>query len=181
MFKNFVGMVTLDQKAYEDASKAGPGTAALSFLVAALAMSLGLFWINWDVISLIGGVIGGFIGMAIGFFIVVFIFWIFAKMFGGKGAYGTHYVALSHLALWSVLFAIPFIGPVIAVVGEIWSIVMSVFITKHVHKLSTGKAAAAVIIPYAIFLLLLLVFIALVIALLVGMGVSIGGLEALGV
>jgi len=39
-------------------------------------------------------------------------------------------------------------------IGGLWAIVMHIVLTQNIHKITTGKAAAAVLIPYAIFVII---------------------------
>ncbi len=118
----------------------------------------------------------GILGMAIGYliwtFIIVGIWWIIAKVLGGKAGFVEQYRAQSVgiVAYW--LGVIPVVGPMILWLVEIWYLVMSVFIVKNVHKLKTWQAVVVVVVPIVVILVLLLIFLAAIIGLLVASGLS---------
>jgi len=94
----------------------------------------------------------------LGFFIGTGIYHLIAKAFGGRGtflaycySYLLFYVPLGIVAL--VLSMIPFLNYLAFVVG-IYEIVLLVFMTMAVHRLSGGKATLAVLtLPIAIIAL----------------------------
>ena len=173
-FDTFVGMVKLEPKAYKAAAKNDLKGSALNFALAAIAISLGGFWLTFDVLGLVGGAIALWIVYFIAVAIGVFIVWLFAKFLGGKASYSTHYNGGSYLVLWAVPMVVPIIGQIISFVGGLWAIVMHVFLIKEVHKLSTGKAVAAVLIPYALISFVILFFIGVGLTALI----AAGGLDA---
>lgn len=89
--------------------------------------------------------------MVIMFAIGVLIVWGLARLFGGKANYGEHYMSASYLSLWAIPSIIPIIGPMISFLGSLWAIVMHVVLVQGIHRVSVGKAAAAVLIPYVLF------------------------------
>ncbi len=173
-------MVKLEDKAFGETTKSSFGTAALNLAMIAVAVALGAFWLTMDVGALISSIVGVFIGLLVGYFVVTFIFWIFAKMFGGTGGYMAHYNGLTHIGLWALLSIIPVVGTGLAGLGGLWGIVMNIFYTKKLHSLPTGKAVAAVLIPYAIFIVLAIVVAAMMAAFMVATLGGLGGLSALG-
>ena len=60
------------------------------------------------------------------------------------------------------LTPIPILGQLIALVAGIYAIVLSILGIREVHSTTTGKAALVVLIPAAVILFLVLLFIALV-------------------
>jgi len=151
LLNRFLGMVKLEKKPYQEASKETFSTAAMNFLLAAAASALGAFFLTWDVFGLVGSLVVGWIGLVVMFAIGVLIVWGLARLFGGKANYGEHYMSASYLSLWIVPSIIPIIGPFISMIGGLWAIVMHVVLTQNIHKITTGKAAAAVLIPYVLF------------------------------
>jgi len=110
--------------------------------------------------SLAGSLIGFFIGQGILFGL--------AKAFGGQGTFTQQgYVFLLFqvpLGILEGLFRLlPVLGGLIALVGVIYEIVLSVFAIQGVHRLSGGKASAVVLIPIGVALLLLCAVIVLVV------------------
>lgn len=105
-------------------------------------------------IALLSGVGGFFLGQG--------IIYLLAKAFGGQGsfmvqAYTTLLYQVPITLVGALLSLIPFVG---AAAG-IYSYVLEAFQLMAVHRLSTGKAIAVVVIPIAVSFLLIFVFIAL--------------------
>lgn len=87
----------------------------------------------------------------IGFFIGAGLYHLIAKAFGGRGTFLTYcycYLLLGvPLSIVSgLLNLIPFIGPFIAIAVSIYQIVLQVYMTMAVHRLTGGKATLAVLI-----------------------------------
>ncbi len=104
----------------------------------------------------------------VGFFIGVGVIYLFAKMFGGEGsflqqAYTTLLFSVPIGIITSLLGLIPIVGTIGGLLG-IYSIVLNIFSVMAVHRLSGGKATAAVLLPGAILLLLVCVGLIILIA-----------------
>lgn len=134
---------------------------AINFFIAALAISLGAFWSGFDVLNLVSDTLGTWLGYFIAVALGVLIVWGVAKLLGGKAKYSTHYNAGSYLTLATVPMIIPGIGQILGGLLSLWAIVMHVFLIKEIHKLSMGKAVLAIVIPYAIILVLVFFLVAL--------------------
>jgi hypothetical protein len=76
---------------------------------------------------------------------------LFARMFGGQGTYAATCRNWGFCHSPSALGLIPLLGMMVA---GVWSIVLEVYAVKHAHRLSGGKAAAAVLLPVGILLVL---------------------------
>ena len=98
-------------------------------------------------------------------FIWVGILHLIAKAFKGQGDYYGYYQAMGVGSIVGWGGIIPYIG----VIFSIWSIVVNVVITKHVQKLSTGQAAAVVLMPVLVMFIL-----GIFLAVFVGMGMFMG-------
>jgi len=166
------GVLTLKERSVKNAAKGGFGQPMLIFTVVAIIYALAaLLWMPGRFFSVL---IGTFIGLFIASFIWFGIIWLFAKMFGGKGAFMDQYKPMSDALLVDVLSLVPFIGGLVA---GIWHIVASITIVKTVHKLSSGKAVAAVLIPVAIILVIGIILAIAAATLFAGMmGSMMGGL-----
>ncbi len=88
-----------------------------------------------------------------------------AKAFKGEGGYYGYYQAMGVGSIVGWGGIIPYIG----IIFSIWSVVVNVVITKHVQKLTTGKAAAVVLMPVLVGFIL-----GIFIAVFVGMGMFMG-------
>lgn len=143
------GVLTLKEKSVKDAAKGGFGRPMLIFTTISVIYALAaLLWLPGGFFKVL---ISTFIGLFIASFIWFGIVWLFAKMFGGKGAFMDQYKPMSDALLVDVLSLIPFIGGLVA---GIWHIVASITVVKTIHKLSSGKAVAAVLIPVAIIIVI---------------------------
>lgn len=83
---------------------------------------------------------------------------LFARLLGGRGGL-VHYLNASALSviphLLGVLAFIPCIGGLLALVGSIWGLAMQYKAVQVTHGLSQGRAIAAVLLPYILFVLLI--------------------------
>ena len=76
---------------------------------------------------------------------------LFAKMFGGQGTYAATCRNWGFCTGPGALGIVPGLG---ALVAAFWTIVLEVYAVKHAHRLSGGKAAAAVLVPFGILAVL---------------------------
>lgn len=83
------------------------------------------------------------------------VLWVFARVFGGKARFISHYrvQALGLVVYW--IGVIPAIGPAILWIVELWYVIMSIIIVREVHKIKAWQATLTVLIPIAIILILL--------------------------
>ncbi len=100
-----------------------------------------------------------FIAAIGGFFFNQGVIYVLAKAFGGQGNFLTQvYTALLFQApiglLSGLIGLIPYLGSMIASAGSIYGLVLQIFALMSVHRLSGGKAAAVVLIPVAVGILL---------------------------
>jgi hypothetical protein len=109
----------------------------------------------------------------LGFFIVAGIYHLIAKAFGGQGNFMTYcYSYLLFAAplgiLSSLLALIPIAGSYLTFPVSIYQIVLQIFMTMAVHRLSGGKATFAVLTPiivaFVLGCVLAVIFIALVVS-----------------
>lgn len=125
--------------------------------------------------SIVGGPIFAIAGVA--FFTA--IFWIMSRILGGRGSYGGLFSGLAFASVPSV-FTIPvtFLAFQFETLGlglsgmigfgvTVWTIVLTVIAVQANNNFSTGRALAAILIPLAIFFVLLIALIALVVVLIV--------------
>jgi hypothetical protein len=95
------------------------------------------------------------LGLAIG----TGILWLVGKLFSGKAAFMEMFRPLGYAYAPSALAIIPWIG---SLVGWAWSMVCAIIAVRESEDVSTGAAAAIVLIPAVIvfILVVILVFIA---------------------
>lgn len=172
LWETFFGMVKLEDKSYTTAAKAGFTAALINFVLVSVAMGIGQFWMNFNVVELILTAIVGTIFITIVWFIAVGIQWVIAKILGGKGDYMEQYVSSSYLTLFNLLYIIPVLGPIVATIGSIWTIVMNVVLIRNVHSLSTGKAVVVVLIPLILAIIIGILAAAAIIALIATIGLA---------
>ncbi|HEY3357025.1 MAG TPA: YIP1 family protein, partial [Polyangia bacterium] len=99
----------------------------------------------------IGLLIGPPIGVLLGVYVWGGIIHLFARMFGGQGSYAASSRNWGFTYSAACLSVVPFLGGMVAFV---WEIVLQVYAIKHAHRLTGGKAAAAVLLPVGILLVL---------------------------
>lgn len=96
------------------------------------------------------------------FFVGVGIQYLLAKAFNGQGTFPAQ--AYTHLlfkvpldiastVVSTVLVFVPYVGGLIGLAFLVYGVVLNVFQIKAVHRLTTGRAAAVVLIPYGVLLL----------------------------
>lgn len=111
-------------------------------------------------VPLIGA--GAFLISLGGFFLGQGITYLLSKAFGGQGSFLVQtYTTLLFQVPISIASALLSIIPFVGAAAGIYAYVLEAFQLMAVHRLSTGKAIAVVIIPIAVVFLLVFVFIAL--------------------
>lgn len=109
--------------------------------------------------------------MVIGTFISSAIYFVFAKLMGGKGSYMMQTLGITLISGGTMLLNIPFmvlgIIPCIGAIFSLASLVVSLYalysevrMIKAVHQLSTMKAVAVIVLPLIILFVIILVAIA---------------------
>jgi hypothetical protein len=98
---------------------------------------------------------GGLIGAFIGFFVISGILYVSAKIFGGQGSFlsqswllSLFYVPLNLIT--AVAGLIPFVGGIVAFAAFVYSVYLAVLAIASAHRMPTGRATAAVLLPLAI-------------------------------
>lgn len=107
------------------------------------------------------GIIAIPIANIVGWFIMIGVFHLIALLFGGKATFSELYRPLTVSSVIYWVSVIPFIGPVLSSIASLWEIVVSVVVIRDVHKLSTGKAVAVVVIPIVVVAVIALVMLTL--------------------
>jgi hypothetical protein len=127
--------------------------------------------LNSGVLGGLGGLgLGAIITVPIGFLISTGIYFVIAKLLGGKGEFGRYaYLNATFSApltiLSSLLSLIPGLGGCIAIFVSIYQVVLTYYATKVEHQLSSGRALMVVLLPLIAFF----VFFACMITLLIGL------------
>jgi len=108
----------------------------------------------------IAGTIGSIIFSIIGFLLFTGLLHLTARIFGGRGSYGTYtyliasfYIPLSLIS--SILVLVPFVGICVGPIILIYDIILAHFATRVEHGLSAGKSVFVVLIPVILILGLL--------------------------
>lgn len=97
----------------------------------------------------------------ISFFAGSGILYLAARAFGGQGAFlpyvYTYALITVPIALLTLLFSlIPCIGSLVQIAGGVYSVILLIYMTMGVHRLSGGRASAAVLIPIGTGILLVI-------------------------
>jgi len=121
------------------------------FLIQMLIPSSGLFSQAAPIVAAIGVAVC-FVFVLISFFAGSGILYGIAKAFGGQGtflsyAYSYSLVTIPIGMLSIVLYIIPCLGSLAVLAGAVYSVILLIFMTMGVMRLSGGKASAAVLIP----------------------------------
>lgn len=94
----------------------------------------------------------------IGSFIWTGILFLLARLFGGTGTYKAHYSALGIGSIPGWAQVVPVLGGIVA----LWNIPVAVIVTERIHRISTGKAVAVVLIPMVFFIILALIAVVMI-------------------
>ncbi|MBI5393633.1 YIP1 family protein [Candidatus Woesearchaeota archaeon] len=169
-------VVTFDEKTMADLSK--DKNALMYGLVIAIAVSLltAIVQLFMDITPSEKGL--NFVILPVttilGTLIIYGLTHLFAKWLGGKSDFMPFYKVLLFPHILMILNIFPFdveditifgvIMILVIVATAIWSLLVDIIITKVVHQLSIGRAAAAVLIPLGIIVILLIGLVALFLA-----------------
>lgn len=127
-------MAALGLSMAQDLASASGGMGAFGAIVTILVAIVAM---------IIFGVIGLFIGGV--------ILHIFVYIAGGRKDFNTTLRSAIYSATPNLLFGwIPFIG----FLAGIWSLVLQVLAIKELHEISTGRAVVAVVLPFILMLIL---------------------------
>ena len=101
----------------------------------------------------------GLIGTFIGFYISNGLVYLGARIFGGSGDFTTQAYLVSLFAVplgvaSAVLGLIPCVGAIAALAASIYAVVLNVRAVKVTHRLDTGQAVAAVLLPALVIFVL---------------------------
>lgn len=98
-------------------------------------------------LSIVFGIIGGLLGFVIGGVIQH----LFVLIVGGRMGLSATLKAVIYSATPALLFGwVPFVG----FVASLWSLVLEVLAIRELHEISTARAVFAVVIPFAIVVIL---------------------------
>ncbi len=92
------------------------------------------------------------------FFIGASIYHLVAKAFGGKGSflpfcYNYALIVIPIAMISTVASLIPCLGSLVALAGSVYQVILLIYMTMGTHRLSGGKASAAVLIPIGVAIL----------------------------
>jgi hypothetical protein len=164
--KQGIEIIKLDDKTATQVAK-----DEKSFAMAILFVALG------GVASAIGmlnpiGIITGPI-FTVGFFFVwIGILFLLARLFGGKGTYMELFRPAGIASVLTWVAVVPLLGVFLSMLASLWSIVVHIIIVRAVFKLSTGKAAAVVLIPIAVLFIIGIMIAAALMAFLATVGIG---------
>jgi len=105
-------------------------------------------------------VIGLLIGAPIGVLVSSLIYYIIAKLLGGKGTFERQTFLFGAVSFPAMIFSLI---PIVNFLVSLWSLVVTFFVLKEAHKLSDLKTAVVEFLPVvvAIVLVMLLVLVSL--------------------
>lgn len=123
-----------------DDTAADPRATTEAFVISAVASALGTFTTTGTAGALALGAVAGMVGLA-GWTAVL---WTTGRGLGGHGSPIGLLRAIGYTAPPFALSGIPIVG-VAAVIG---SVALQVVVVKRLHRLATGRALAAVLVPW---------------------------------
>ncbi|AOV94688.1 hypothetical protein AQV86_02065 [Nanohaloarchaea archaeon SG9] len=135
--------------------------AAFSFLLVGILNSLrtgvlGSGGLTSTAISLVSGIVGGLIGLFLGAAIIH----LFVMLLGGENGYRETLAALAYAscisAVASLFLFVPVVGGIVNLVLGIFLIYVEIKGVEYFQGMSTGRAAAAVLLPATVLLLLII-------------------------
>ncbi len=166
MIANVRRAMSLDRSFYQEVAynERYSQEALMVVIVASVLTGIGSF---------LGAVLGGnFLGALIGLIVGVimavagYYIWAYIVQFVGKAMFQGQATAPQLLrtlgyaygpTALAVLSFVPCIGPLIAFVGSLWSLVCGFFAVRETHKLSDGQAIITVVVGWLVVLLISLV------------------------
>jgi len=170
MMDRVIRAVKLDPTVYREVSGDESKTTEAMIVVGLVALIGGLGTLFGPGDFRFGSwILVGILAPTLGLGIVTGVFWLLGKMFGGKAQFMEMFRPLGYAYAPSALGIIPIIG---GVVGGIWTLVCSVVAVRESEEVSTGAAAAIVLIPAAVALILAIIVAAALVATIVGLSNS---------
>lgn len=151
LFKTFLGMVKLDNQAYSEMDNVSMKDVSLVFLIISILGLIIGFFLSPSFSFVITMTIVLFLSLYVEVFIVTGILQLLSLLFGAKGSFSGFYKGNSIMTLSLIFAFIPFVSLLV----PIWNAVMTVFLIKNHHKLSTGKSVMITLLPLIAFLLLI--------------------------
>ncbi len=108
-----------------------------------------------DTLARVSGNHGNLLTAFVSFFLASGLYWLLARLLGGQGSFlqSTWLFALISVpitAATALLGLIPFLGLIAGVALGIFQIVMTIFAMAAAHRLTVGKATVAVLVPFAL-------------------------------
>jgi len=108
--------------------------------------------------------------LVLGGFLCSGVYFVFAKLLGGKGTYATQTYTLALVMGGSILLSAPFqlLGaiPLVGLIFSFGSALVSIYslyseyrVIKEVHQLSSGKAIAVILLPIAIAIVVMIILV----------------------
>lgn len=146
--KKVISKVSKDQ----EATKWGIVTTLLVYLLVSfiLAFFITLFTLGFGILFAWIIILVMPILAIIALYLSVGVFYILAKLFGGKG---TYMELFRPLALANMIYILSFV-PMVNYLVSIWYIIVSVVAISETQKISTGKAVAVVLIPIILLIII---------------------------
>lgn len=164
--ERMIGAARLNPRTYEEVEHDTAATPQAAIVVVLAAIAGGIGSIREDGIGgLIGGIFSNLIGWAI---FAGLVYFIGTRLFATMGTSASWSEVARTLGfaytplLLSVFGFIPGIGPALATVGFVWSIVASVIAIRQALDFDTGRAVGtavvAALVPVLLVVILILVF-----------------------
>lgn len=160
--KKSISKIAKDKKAFR--------WAMIFFLIGGVASAIGRLNMLGIVNMLLGIVITP-ISALIWSFISYGVVHLLAKIFGGTASFREFYSASGIGSILTWVSVVPFKGSFLSFLASLWGLVVTFFVLKTVHKLSSVRAG---IVTAIIIFIMIVLFVVAIIGMMIGLGL--GGL-----
>lgn len=164
MIERMIGAARLDPSAYETVEADQEATTQALLIVILVGISTGIGTLTQGIGGLIFGIIAGVIGWVV---YSTVAYWVGTTIFPGPETRATVGQVLRTLGfaytpqLLNFLRVIPVLGPLIALIVLIWSLVAAVIALRQALDFTTGRAIATAIVAAVIVVVIYTVVAAL--------------------
>lgn len=136
-----------------------------------------IYTLGIGVASIVLTPIGMLIGGLICYLVANAVFWVIAKVLGGKGGYGQQFhlsalMVVPVVVINAILGIIPVLGGLVGLLVSLYGIWLQILAVKEAHAFSTERAAVAVLLPIVVLGLLVAIFAVMFAAVLGAVGLA---------
>lgn len=130
--------------AFEEISRDRQATMQ-ALAITAVASAIGQFTMEANMSAFVLGAVSGLVGL----FVWSCLLWVNGRILGGSAGLLQTVRGIGFAAAPFVLIGIPIIG----IAAFVYSVALQVAAIKHIHRLNTGRAMLAVVMPWVLLVL----------------------------